>query len=138
MLSILLVDMSIVTQRQVPMIRKGKRTVEIRSLTELLMHRLHADADHVCDSQRACKVRGDPACLVFVLFDHVSVTNVITFRSTVRCRTIGKTMCLRRTRSTTTMCLRQTRSTLRFYIHSLCHTITQCGDRHKTWGESTS
>ena len=38
-------------------------------------HTIAHDADRVCDVHRARHVRGVPACLVPVFFDHVSVTN---------------------------------------------------------------
>ena len=50
---------------------------------------LVADADYVCDVQWA-HVRGGPAYIVLVFLGHGSVTNVFTFRSTIRCRMIGK------------------------------------------------
>ena len=50
---------------------------------------LVADADYVCDVQWA-HVRGGPAYIVLVFLGHGSVTNVITFLSTIRCHMIGK------------------------------------------------
>ena len=64
-------------------VQEQSRSAKYGSWTELLMHLLDADADYVCDVQRARHVRGGPAYLVLVFLGHGTVTNVSFLQSVV-------------------------------------------------------